>query len=74
MSDTTATRARPHDTADRRWVLRCSDGAERHRHRFDSIAQAERWAVACTGCAGPHRIVDPDITEDELATRWNREP
>jgi hypothetical protein len=52
------------------WIVICEDGRQRHDGLFATVGEAEEWANWGHLCTSRHRIVDPDITEGELAQRW----
>ena len=48
----------------------CEDGLQRHEGRFETRAEAGHWAHWGHACTAKHVIFNPDITESELANRW----
>ena len=54
------------------YVVICADGLQRHEGRFDTVGEAQHWAWWGHVCLAEHTIVNPDITETQLAEGWNR--
>ena len=52
------------------WVVICEDGRQRHHGRFAAVGEADQWANWGHPCTSRHRIIDPDISDGELAQRW----
>ena len=52
------------------WIVICEDGQQRHDGRFATVREADQWANWGHACTNRHRIIDPDISEAEVARLW----